>query len=72
MNLIHSSKPKVREEPLDTYIARSLKNADAKESSKKARLLGFKFLRLQKDPLAHLREIDGPDAPVVTYPKVGY
>ena len=59
------------EEPLDAYIARSLKNADAKENSKKARLLGFKFLRLQENPLAKLREIDGPDAPVVILPTLG-
>lgn len=71
VNMIHSSKPRVREEPLDAYIARSLKNSDAKENSKKARLLGFKFLRLQEDPLAKLREIDGPDAPVVTLPTLG-
>ncbi len=69
VNLIHSTKPRVREEPLDAYIGRSLKNAE--ENPKKARLLGFKFLRLQEDPLAKLRKIDGPDAPVVTYPKAG-
>lgn len=71
VNMIHSSKPRVREEPLDAYIARSLENADANENPKKARLLGFKFLRLKEDPLASLRDIDGPDAPVVTLPKDG-
>jgi len=70
VNMIHSTKPKVREEPLDNYIARSLKSAD--ENPKKARLLGFKFLRLQEDPLSKLKAIDGPEAPVVTYPKAGH
>ena len=69
VNMIHSTKPKVREESLDAYVARSLEKAA--ENPKKARLLGFKFLRLQEDPLAKLKTIDGPDAPVVIYPKVG-
>ncbi|NOZ41017.1 MAG: DUF1460 domain-containing protein [Planctomycetes bacterium] len=71
VNLIHSSKPKVREEPLDQYIARSIKNKAKLDAAGKARLLGFKFLRLESDPLAKLREVDGPDAPRVTLPKGG-
>ncbi|MGI9458135.1 MAG: N-acetylmuramoyl-L-alanine amidase-like domain-containing protein, partial [Aeoliella sp.] len=69
VNMIHSTKPQVREEPLDDYIARSLENADDAENAKKPRLLGFKFFRLRDDPLANLQKIDGPDAPVVTLPK---
>jgi hypothetical protein len=45
---------------------------DAKGRGKKKDLLktkpyfyGFKFLRLRENPLEALREIDGPDAPVV-------
>ena len=34
----------------------------------KQRLVGFKFLRLADDPLAQLRQLDGPDAPRVTLP----
>ena len=33
-----------------------------------ARFIGFKFLRLADDPLAQLRQLDGPDAPRVTLP----
>ena len=34
-------------------------------------LLGFKFLRLEADPMANLRKIDGDDAPRVTLPRGG-
>ena len=68
VNLIHSAKPQVREEPIDAYIARFSKNAAADEAAGKARFRGFKFLRLTEDPMASLRAIDGPQAPVVKLP----
>ncbi len=68
VNLIHSTKPAVREEPIDTYIQRSLDQAAKAADETKPRLLGFKFLRLTENPLANLQEIDGPDAPRVTLP----
>ena len=34
-------------------------------------LVGFKFLRLEADPLVNLRKIDGDDAPRVTLPRGG-
>jgi N-acetylmuramoyl-L-alanine amidase-like len=71
VHLIHSARPAVREEPIDDYIARSTQNLEALDAAGKARLLGFKFLRLQKDPLGNLRKIDGPDAPRVTLPGGG-
>lgn len=37
----------------------------------KPRLLGFKFLRLEENPLANLRQLDGADAPRVTLPGGG-
>ncbi len=64
VNLIHSTKPEVREEPLAAYIARSRERVE----SGKPQLLGFKFLRLQSDPVGGLREIDGPLAPRVRIP----
>lgn len=69
VNLIHSAKPQVREEPIDAYIARMTKNAAADDAAGKARFRGFKFLRLTEDPLANLRAIDGPQAPVVKLPQ---
>lgn len=33
---------------------------------------GFKFLRLQDDPMANLREIDGENAPVITWAQEPY
>ncbi|HVT29688.1 MAG TPA: hypothetical protein VHE81_16845, partial [Lacipirellulaceae bacterium] len=68
VDLIHSSEPQVREEPIDSYIARSTKNLASKDAAGKARLVGFKFLRLRDDPLKNLEAIDGPDAPRVTLP----
>ncbi len=68
VHLIHSSQPSVREEPIDDYIARSTENLAERDAAGKSRLLGFKFLRLQNDPLANLRVIDGEDAPKVTLP----
>lgn len=71
VSFIHSASPKVREEPIDSYIARSLEDAAERDAAGKARLLGFKFLRLEADPLENLSKIDGPDAPRVTLPKGG-
>jgi hypothetical protein len=68
VNLIHSAKPKVREEPVDAYIARMTKNAAKDDADGKARFRGFKFLRLTDDPMGKLRAIDGPQAPLVKLP----
>ena len=71
LNLIHSTKPQVREEPLKTYVARSLENIDELKSAGKPHLLGFKFLRLRDEPLQDLEAVDGANAPQVTLPKGG-
>ncbi|MCI0332702.1 MAG: DUF1460 domain-containing protein [Planctomycetes bacterium] len=68
VHLIHSSEPRVREEPIDEYIARSTKNMKELDAKGKPRLLGFKFLRLRDRPFENLREVDGEDAPKVTLP----
>lgn len=68
VNLIHSAEPAVREESIDAYIARSTEDLTEKDSAGKARLLGFKFLRLRDEPMEKLREIDGAGAPVVKLP----
>jgi hypothetical protein len=66
VHMIHSSEPAVREEPLVDFIARSVVAGDAPDA--KQRLLGFKFLRLEPDPLTNLRKIDGDQMPRVTLP----
>lgn len=71
VNLIHSAQPSVREELIDDYIAKSTENLAERDAAGKARLLGFKFLRLQTDPIANLRKIDGEDAPRVVLPDGG-
>jgi hypothetical protein len=68
LHMIHSTVPEVREEPLAEYIARSTKDNAQNDAAGKARLVGFKFLRLRDKPLDNLREIDGPTAPHVTLP----
>ncbi len=69
VHMIHSTEPKVREEPIDTYIARSTADLEKKDATGKQRLLGFKFLRLEENPLENLRKIDGDQAPRVTLPR---
>jgi hypothetical protein len=66
--LIHSVEPAVREETFAALIARETKDRESKDAAGKPRLLGFKFLRLEADPIANLRRMDGPDAPRVTLP----
>jgi Protein of unknown function (DUF1460) len=71
VNMIHSAEPEVREEPIVDFIARSKEQRAEKTKEGKPVLLGFKFLRLEADPLANLRKIDGDDAPRVTLPRGG-
>lgn len=68
LHMIHSSVPQVREEPLTEYIRRSTEKIETLDKEGKPRLVGFKFLRLAEEPLARLRDIDGPDAPLVKLP----
>ncbi|GEM_PF-420332 len=67
-HFLHSSPPAVREEPFADYISRAIERNKRREAEgKKDKFVGFRFLRLQDDPLANLRAIDGPDAPRI-YP----
>jgi hypothetical protein len=68
LHIIHSSEPMVREETMASFIARETAHNAERDTTGKARLLGFKFLRLNDDPWTKLREIDGADAPHVTLP----
>ncbi|HMZ52314.1 MAG TPA: DUF1460 domain-containing protein, partial [Candidatus Sumerlaeota bacterium] len=67
-HFLHSTEPRVKEQPLSEYIANARKWADTEAKPGQAKLMGFKFLRLEKDPIANLKKIDGPDAPKVTPP----
>lgn len=71
LDFIHSSAPAVREEALVDYVARSNANRPERIKDGKPVLLGFKFLRLEENPLANLKEVDGSDAPRVTLPHGG-
>ncbi|MBN1154691.1 DUF1460 domain-containing protein [candidate division KSB1 bacterium] len=92
-NFLHSTSPKVVEEPLLNYLQRSIKlneerritnqkvldyntkilaeNSDAKLKQPLPYFLGFKFFRLNEDPVWELFKIDGFDAPKVSIPS-GY
>jgi len=68
VTLIHSAAPRVREEPIEDYIKRATSDRAQKLAEGKAAFAGFKFLRLNDDPLAQLKKLDGPAAPVVWLP----
>jgi len=68
LHMIHSTPPHVREEPLAQYIARSIANVAEYDAAVKPRLVGFKFLRLEDNPIANLHKLDGPGAPRVSLP----
>ena len=68
LHIIHSAEPAVREETMAQFIARETAQLAERDAAGKARLLGFKFLRLTDDPLTNLRQLDGPGFPHVTLP----
>ena len=69
VNFLHSTPPRVREQPIIEYMEKSLAANPQKEKQKKARFYGYKFLRFRDDALERLRELDGADAPRVTGPR---
>ena len=71
LHIIHSAEPQVREETIEQFIARETAHNAERDAAGKPRLLGFKFLSLEADPLANLKKIDGADAPHVTLPSGG-
>lgn len=68
VNFLHSTPPQVKEQPLAEYISDAVEKIEERKEEDKAYLWGFKFLRLNDDPIANLKEIDGPDAPVIKIP----
>lgn len=66
-DFLHSTPPRVREEPILEFMRRTAEKNAEREKDGKPLFLGFKFLRLEADPMANLRAIDGPDAPKVTF-----
>lgn len=68
LHILHSAEPAVREEPLSEFIARATADLAERDAAGKQRLLGFKFLRLEEDPWANLRALDGAEAPRVRLP----
>jgi len=66
-DFLHSTPPRVREEPILEYMRRTAAKNPQREKDGKALFVGFKFLRLEPDPLANLRSIDGSDAPKVSF-----
>ncbi|HQH11830.1 MAG TPA: hypothetical protein PLS31_05310, partial [Candidatus Sumerlaeota bacterium] len=65
---LHSVPPRVKEQPILEYCENLAAENAERIKEKKAPFRGFKFLRLKPDPIANLRKIDGPDAPVIKPP----
>lgn len=69
--VIHSTEPKVRIDNLSEYVKHAQKTNLEKiehnktSDKKKPILYGFRFLRLEKNPIENLKKIDGERAPVV-------
>ncbi len=68
VNFLHSTPPRVREEPIQTYIKRGVDRMEKRKAEGKSYLLGFKFLRLQENPIENLKKIDGPEGPKISVP----
>lgn len=68
VNFLHSAPPRVREQPILEYCDKLAAENPERIKDKKPPFRGFKFHRLKPDPIANLRKIDGPDAPVVKPP----
>jgi hypothetical protein len=68
VTFIHSVAPWVREETVEDYVAAVTSRAAEKDAEGKARVRGFKFLRLVDNPMANLVQLDGPHAPAVWLP----
>lgn len=67
VDFLHSTPPRVREQPLAEYIS-NRREKEASQEAGKPILFGFKFLRLEDDPIANLRRLDGDAAPKVSAP----
>lgn len=66
VHFLHSTPPRVREEPIMDYVARGLKYNPERRAEGKDEFLGFKFLRLREDALENLALLDGPGGPKIT------
>jgi len=68
VDFLHSTPPRVKEQPILQYVEQRVAANERKKASGKggSMFVGFKFLRLEADPLANLEKIDGPGAPRVT------
>lgn len=66
VNFLHSTPPRVVEEPLSGYSERRLARKEQLMEEGKAYLIGYRFLRLNPDPITELRMVDGPEAPRVS------
>ena len=68
VNFLHATRPRVKEQPLLEYNSRMIEGNVERKSKGRPQFQGFKFLRLRPDYMDRLRELDGPDAPVVKAP----
>ncbi len=69
VNFLHSTPPRVTEQPIIEHMEKALAANPEKRKQEKAIFYGFKFFRFREDALERLRETDGHDAPRVTAPR---
>jgi N-acetylmuramoyl-L-alanine amidase-like len=72
VNFLHSTRPQVKEQPLLDYIAQNEAKLEQRKAEGKSFLKGFKFLRLEENPIENLKAIDGPDAPILFPPALSH
>ena len=69
VNFLHSTPPRVIEQPILEYMEKCVNANPEKRKKEKPQFFGFRFLRFQEDALENLKKTDGPDAPKVTGPR---
>ena len=68
VDFLHSSPPQVREQPLEDYIRNNAAKNEERLKKGNSPFAGFKFLRLEDNPIRNLIALDGRDAPHISAP----
>ncbi|MGF1571778.1 MAG: N-acetylmuramoyl-L-alanine amidase-like domain-containing protein [Sumerlaeia bacterium] len=68
--IIHSAAPKVREQDLLEIVESAIESKEERWAENNTANLGFKFLRLQDNPMQNLIALDGDEAPKITLGKM--
>ncbi|GAB4318853.1 MAG: hypothetical protein Kow0059_12640 [Candidatus Sumerlaeia bacterium] len=69
VNMLHSTPPRVKIQTIQSYLDGQARANERRREKGETPFVGLKFLRLTDDPIAALKALDGPDAPLVTAPR---